>query len=488
MIFIMGVTLFTSRVVLDKLGVVNYGIYGAVGGVVGMLGFLNGTLSTGTSRFLTFEIGTGNNDRLQKIFSTAFYTHLTLSFLIALILEIGGIWFIQNKLIIPPERMTAAILCFHLSIITTIVNITQVPYTSVIIAHENMVVYAWIGIYEAVAKLFIVYLLTIASWDKLIFYAALIALVQISVALFYRLYSCRHYFESRLKMLFDKFIFKQMIGFSGWSLLANISEVLGQQGYVVLINMFFSPAIVAAQTVGNQISGAMMQFINNFRTAINPQIIKLYAAEEYEKSRNLTLQSSIYVFDLLLLLGLPIIVLMQPILNLWLVKVPDHAVIFAQYIIIRNIIGNFAAAFYIPMMAAGKMKDNSLASVVVTMLSFVILYFLLKKGLNVMWVQYIAVLQSFMYSFIVKPFILIKKIDYPFNDIYLCILQSLKIATFPVLMSYIVYNYMDLHKISMMLMATIVIMLCVCMSSYAFMNKDSRIKLNIFIKNKIHNL
>lgn len=485
MFFIMGVTLFTSRVVLDKLGVVDYGLFNAVGGVVAMLGFLNGTLSTGTSRFLTFELGTGNTERLKCTFSTAFYSHLLLALAIAAILETGGLWFIYHKLIIPPERMSAAIWCFHISIITTIVSITQVPYTAVIIAHENMSIYAWLGIFEAVSKLVIVYLLCATSWDRLIFYSALVAIVQILVALFYRFYSQRHYWEARLHLIFDRPIFKEMIGFSGWSLIANLAEVLSQQGYIILINMFFQPAIVAAQAVGNQISGAMMQFVNSFRTAINPQIIKLYASKEYAESRKLTLNSSIYVFDLLLLLGLPIIVLMEPLLNLWLVKVPDYAVVFAQYIVARNILANFSGAFYIPMIASGKLKDNSAAAVYVSIFSFVILYFILKYGGGVMWVQYMGLITTCIFSFLVKPIVLNRRIDYPAKELLNCLFQSAKISIFPIAVSCVLWSYFNLHSIIMMCFAAIIIMITVCISAYIFMDKIMKKKMLDFIKRKL---
>ena len=363
MLFLMAVTLYTSRVVLDKLGVLDYGIYNAVAGVVGMLGFLNGTLSTGTSRFLTFELGAGNKERLQTTFSTAFFTHLGLALVIAILLESVGVWFIHNKLIIPPDRMASAIWCFHISILTTVIAITQVPYTAVIIAHENMKIYAYVGIVEALANLGVAYLLTIATVDKLILYASLLAAIKISISLFYRFYCNRKYWESKLRKIFNKPIFKQLLGFSGWSLIANIAEVLSHQGYVLLINMFFSPVVVAAQSIGNQISGAIMAFVGNFRTAINPQIIKLYAAKEYAASRQLTLSSTVYVFDLLLLLGLPLIVLMKPILNVWLVEVPEYAVVFGQYIVARNILGCFGSSFYTPMVASGELRHNSYAAV-----------------------------------------------------------------------------------------------------------------------------
>ena len=251
MLIIMAVSLFTQRVILDKLGPTDYGIYAAVGGVVAMLGFLNGTLSTGTSRFLTFELGKGDKEKLNNTFSTAFYAHLILSVIVAAVLLTGGVWFVEHKLIIPSERLSAAVWVLIISVFTTLVSITQVPYTSVIIAHENMSIYAYIGLFEAAAKLGIVYLLSLAPRDKLVFYAILVALVQIVIALFYRFYCIRHYEESRLQKRFDKPILKEMMSFSSWSLIANVSQVLGTQGLTVVMNMFFNPIMIAAQQIGN---------------------------------------------------------------------------------------------------------------------------------------------------------------------------------------------------------------------------------------------
>lgn len=486
MIFIMGVTLYTSRVVIDKLGVIDYGLYNAVGGLVAMLGFLNGTLSTGTSRFLTFELGTGNKKKLKSTFCTVFYSHVLLSLGIALVMETIGIWFIYHQLVIPPERLSASVFVFHISILTTIISITQVPYTSVIIAHENMSIYAYLGVFEALLKLIIVYLLSISSWDKLMFYTILIGAVQLTVALSYRFYCIRYYEESRLAWYFDKQIFRKMLSFSGWGLVANLSEVLGNQGIVVLINMFFQPAMVAAQVIGNQITNAMMQFISGFRTAINPQIIKLYAIQDYETSRKLTLQSSIYVFDLLLLIGLPAIVVMEPLLNLWLVQVPDYAVIFARYIMIRQILGNFSSAFYVPMMASGELKLNSYACVWICLLGFVFLYLLLRLGCNVMVVQYVGVIQVCLFSFIVKPYILCRRIDYSWSEILRCFLTALKVSIFPVAISFIMSNVWKENEFFYVVLKFLIVAMAVVSSAYMCLARENRIKLHAFVSKKMN--
>lgn len=487
MILIMGVMLYMSRVILDKLGIDDYGLYNVVGGVVGMLSFLNGTLSNGTSRFLTYELGTGNQSRLQDTFSTAFYVHLFLAIIILIVMETGGMWFLYNKLVIPPDRLTACVWVFQLSILTTFVAITQVPYTATIMAHEHMSVYAYISIFEAIAKLGVCYLLSIASMDRLIVYAVLIAIVQFLVAVSYRVYCIRHFSESHLYRVFDKAIFKRMMGFSGWNVMANLSETLKLQGVLVLINMFFAPAIAAAQAVANQVSTAMMQFVNNFRTAINPQIIKLYAAGDRDASKKLTLQTTVYCFDLILLLGLPAIVMMDWLMGVWLVEVPVYAVAFTQWIIISNIVGTFNAAFYIPMMAANKMRSNSIAAVVFGIGQFVVLYFLLRIGFGPMWVQYMGLIVSVVFSLFVKPFILYREIDYSFKELLLCYWNCTKVLLVASIIIIPFLYLMDKGTIATIVKGGISFV-AVGFASYKFLEKHVKVKLHTFILMKIRNV
>lgn len=486
MILIMGVSLYTSRIVLDKLGITDYSLYSVVGGVVGMLSFLNGTLSIGTSRFLTYELGKGNDKCLQYTFSTAFYTHLILSIIILLIMETAGMWFLCNKIVIPPERLTACIWVFQFSIITTLISITQVPYTAVIMAHERMEVYAYISIFEAIAKLFICYLITIASYDRLITYALLVFVVQIIVAASYRLYCQRNFIESKLKLCFDKKIFRSLMGFSGWNLMANLAETLKLQGYLILLNMFFQPAIVAAQSIGNQVANAMMQFINNFRTAINPQIIKLYAAEDYEASKKLTLSTTVLVFDLVLLLGLPTILVLDQIMKIWLVEVPPYAVVFTQYIIVQRILSTFDAAFYIPMMAANKIKTNSILATFSGPGMFIILYFIYKLGGDVMWMQYISIFVLCLFGFIIKPYLLKNDvIGYCYKDFLLCFWGCLKVTALSLLLSIGGYKIFYQVNIPSSIIVFFISAISILLSSYIFMDKSIKVKVKDIIISKI---
>lgn len=484
MFIIMAVQIYTSRVILDKLGADDYGLYNVVGGVVGLLGFLTGTLSIGTSRFITYELGTNNAEKLRSTFVTSFYTHVALSIIIVFILETLGLWFFYNHLIIPKERIDIAFWVYQISIFTTVIAITQVPYSSAIMGHEKMNIYAYLSIYEAIGKLVVIYLLSIAPYDKMIVYAILIAIVQLSLAAFYRIYSVKSFKECCLSFTFDRKIFCKLIEFSGWNITANIAEVLRAQGVIVLINMFFQPAIVAAQAIGNQITNAMMQFINNIRTAVNPQIIKLYAAGDYEGSKRLTLKSSLYVYDLLLMIGLPFILLMEPILNLWLKDVPPYTVIFSQCIVASQIIGNFSAAFYIPMTAANKIKKNSIAAVVFSFINFAFLFIILKLGGSVMWIQYVYIFNSIIWSYIIKPYILYKDINYKIGELAECIYDSLKVTFVSCIIAIPVWLLLD----SSIVCNAIVLLTSICavvFASLLFMDKNDKEKGIAFIIKKV---
>lgn len=474
MIVIMLVTIYTSRVILHKLGADDYGLYNVVAGVVGMLAFLNNTLSLGTSRFLTFKLGTKDEDGLKETFNTAFYTHLLLAFLVIIVLESFGLWFLNHKLVIPPERFFACRIIFQFSILTTLISITQVPYTSLIIAHEQMNVYAYFSIIEAALKLSIVFVLPLVKVDRLIFYGLLVAIVQLIVALIYRIYCKRHYYESRLRKIFKKSIFKDMMGYSGWNIIANLSDTINHAGLPIILNLFFQPVVVAAQSISNQVTNALMQFVSSFRTAINPQIIKKYAAGDFEGSKNLTLTTTVYVFDLLLLLCLPCIAIMNPLMDLWLVDVPEYAVLFTQYAVAKAIIGCFSSSFYIPMMAAGKLKTNSVAALFVSVLQYSLLYMLFKLGLGVMWVQYIAIFATSLFSFVIKPIILNKEIGYKWSELLTCYKNCFRNAVLPISITVACMLLLPVDNIIQALLVVFIIGISVIISSFIFLDAKAK--------------
>lgn len=485
MFIIMGVSLYTSRVVLDKLGVVDYGLYGVVGGVVAMLSFLNSTLTAGTSRFITYELGRGDKQRLWETFNTSFYTHAFLAFIVILLLESGGLWFLYHKLVIPADRLNACFWVFQLSIITTVVAITQVPYNSLVTSHEKFNIYAYIGIFEAIAKLCICYALTISQFDRLILYAVLLAVIQIMIACFYVIYCNRSFEESHLSFAFNRRIFRDLMGFSGWNIVAQLTHSLRIEGVVILINMFLAPVVVAAQTIANQVCNAAMGFVNNFRVAFNPQIIKLYAAGEREESKKLTLNTTVVCFDMVLLLALPCIYAMPTIMDIWLVKVPEYAVIFTQSMLACNVIDVFNASFYTPMLAANKIKFNSMSAVFIGIGQFILLYFVLRYSKQAMWIPTFNIVLTAVYSLVIKPYVLWKDIDYSIKELAVCYWGCIRVLVLSLLITLPLYLWLGQSLVNSIILVFVSIM-AVAVSSWIFLDSDMKHKIVVVVKNKIH--
>ncbi len=426
MILIMVVSIYTSRVVLDKLGVDDYGLFNAVASIVAMVTFLNTTLSTSTSRFLTYDLGRGDINKLRNTFSTSFYTHLILAAIIVLIMETIGLWYMMHRFVIPEGRELAVQVVFQISLITTFIAVIQVPYTASIIAHENMNVYAYVGIVDVFLRLGIVYLLSISQLDKLIVYASLIAIVQLLITLSYYIISRRKYAETKLLFNFSKDTFKEMMGFTGWTAVANLSNTVVVQGAIVLLNLFFVPAIIAAKALANQITGAVMQFVNNFRMALNPQIIKSYASGNDEEFKKWSLRSTVVASDLMLLIGLPCIATMKSILNLWLVEVPPLAVEFTQLAILSQIVGSISSSTYIPFVASGKLKLNALWGTVTGFGYFGVLYLFFKVGAGALWVQWLYLILMLLSVFWLRPWLLHKEIGFSYKEVYMCVYDCIK--------------------------------------------------------------
>ena len=485
MIMIMVVGVYTSRVILEKLGVDDYGIYNAVASVVAMMGFLNATLSTSTSRFMTFELGRGNSIKLRQTFSTALFTHILLAFIVLLVMETLGLWYLSNKFVIPPGREWAIFCVFHISIFTTLVSICQVPYTASIIAHENMNIYALVGVFEVMAKLLIVYLLTLSPFDRLVFYALLVAAVQIIVTFFFFVYSTRRYKETRAFPKLNKKIFQSMFGFTGWTAVANLSGTMMVQGSTVLMNLFFSPAIIAAKALASQVTHAIMQFVNNFRVALNPQIIKTYAAGDIEGSKKLTLRSVIITFDLLLILGLPFIMTMDTIMELWLVEVPPYAVAFTQVAILTQIFGSITSSTYIGFLSSGRLRSNAVWGGITGIVFFVLLYSIYKFGGGVMWVQYLQLINVFVWIIILRPKCMCDELAYKRKEIFQCYWDCLKVFFVAVLGSIIlsfILNGSSLWQRAILFLGSMIIS---AISAFLFMEKELKNVLITIIVDKI---
>lgn len=382
MAIILVVALYTSRIVLNTLGIEDYGIYNVVGGVVAMFSFFNGTLSGATSRFLTFELGTSRVCKLKEVFRAALTIHLALAVGIFFLGGTVGYWFMENKLVIPESRMHAARIVYFFSVLTCMVAILQVPFNAAIIAHERMNVYAYVSIIEACTKLIVVYLLSYMNFDKLVLYAVLMFVVTGTIALSYGIYACRAFEECRLKLSRNGAFLKPMLSYSGWDLYGNLSVMARGQGINVLQNMFFGPVINAASGVATQVQNAVAGFADNFLTAVRPQIVKNYASARFSEMQSLIMNASKYSFLMLFIISLPLILENRFVLTLWLKQVPAYAVVFCQLSLINNLVGILFRSIAFSIHATGKMRRISFINGTIFLLVIPVSYFLLRAGFS----------------------------------------------------------------------------------------------------------
>lgn len=382
MLFMMAVSLFTSRITLAALGVTDYGIYNVVGGMVAMFSILSGSLSVTIGRFITVEVGKGNKERLKTIFSTSVSIQIFMALAICLIAEVAGVWFLNNKMVIPADRLYAAHWVLQLSILTFVVNLVSVPYNAVIIAHEKMSAFAYISILEVVLKLVIVYLLYVSPVDKLIVYAVLLALVAVVIRLVYGSYCKRHFEEARYKFCFDKELLRSMFGFIGWAFWGNAMVVLKDQGTNVLLNLFCGPAVNAARGVAMQVNNAVYSFVQNFMMAVNPQITKSYSAGNVADMHKLIIRSAKFGFFILLMLLMPICANIDYILGLWLVEVPEHTANFIVLVLLYSLLDCYGHPLITGVLAEGDIKRYEIALTIIYFLNFVASYVFLKTGMQ----------------------------------------------------------------------------------------------------------
>lgn len=489
MMVTMILSLYISRVVLRILGIEDYGIYQAVGGIVGFMSFINNALSTGSSRFITYGLGKGNLEKQKNIFTTTFTGHVILALIIVVVAETAGLWFLHNKMVIPPTRMDAALWVFHLSILASFFSLTQVPFNACIIAHEKMTIYAYTSIVDAVCRLLIVYLLLIGQIDKLILYAILHVVLQVSILTFYRFYCVRNFAEARLSFHIEKSVFREIIGFSGWSLFAQSSIALNSQGILLLLNMFFSPAVVAARSISIQVNMAATQFMTNFQTATVPQIVKRYAANDYYGSKQLLLNTAKFSFFLMLLLSMPICFSAEELLTLWLGVVPPYTVIFLQLIVIQSLFQVFDTTFYYALYAKGQLRENALISPTIGFLSFPVVYMFFKMGFSPVTLSWASVIMYAILGLVIKPLLIIRIVNYTWLDVISVFTPCLKVTIVSLPIPLLVNIYLD--KFHFPLFANFVTIVVVCIGSvacscwYFGLTTEMRTKLKEILKKKI---
>lgn len=376
------VSLYTSRVVLQVLGVEDYGVYGVVGGIVGMFSFLNSAMAGATSRFLTFELGRGDKDRLKATFSSAMIVHIGIALVIFLLADSVGLWFLHHKLVIPDGRMDAANWVLQCSIISMFFTVTQVPYNATIISHEKMDVYAYVEVLNVFLKLGIVYILTLGKFDRLKLYAVLMLSVSIVIALVYRVYCLRHYEESHFHWEGYKDILKPMLKFSFWDLFGHMSVVINNQGYPFAMNMISGIVLNAAINISNTVSGVIKGFAISVINAFRPPIIKCYVEGEISQMQSLIISSSRLSNFLLVILVLPCYFEADYILKLWLVNVPSDAASLLRTALVSLLFNISNQVINIPIHATGNIRYLSIYTGICYTISPFFFYFLCKSGLH----------------------------------------------------------------------------------------------------------
>ena len=481
MFVFMAIGFYTSRVILNTLGVEDYGINNVVGGIVTMMTFFNGALLSATYRNVTYELASNDIEKIKKVFGTSLTAHIILALLIFVVSETVGLWLFYNKMQIPIERMNAAFFVYQFSVISTMLGVTVIPYNALVIAHERMSAFAWMSILDAVLKLLIVYLLVIIPFDKLIIYSLLFFIVSIINQFIYVYFSLREFPESKTFCIFDKGILKQTISFTGWSMFGNLAGTLYTQGLNILLNVFFGPVVNAAYGISVQVQGHVQKFIGNFQSALNPQIIKTYAAGDLNDMHKLMFRSTRFSFFLMLVLAMPIMFETNYILTIWLKIVPENTIIFFRIIMCSTLIYTVANPMIVANQATGRIKEYQIVCGCILLSIVPISYLLLKNGFP----AYCVFLVHFFVELVcqyARMYMLSKQISIFISDFYKNIYKPILLVVFISFFPPFIPHYLLEEGIIRFFITSILSVLSVCISVY-FVGLTSGEK--IFIKSKL---
>ncbi len=486
-ILILFVSLYTIRIVLDELGVEDYGIYSVIGGVVTLLSFLSSTMSSATQRFFSYAIGEGSNENLNKTLSVNLIIYFAIAIIAVFFLETIGLWFIKNELVMPPGRTDAIIFTFHCSVFTFIATIFSAPFMAIIIAHEDMHYYAYISLVEVVLKLGVIYFLISLNWDKLQLYGLLLLVVSIITFLIYVFVCLNKYREVQFrKFYWDKKLFKEIVDFTGWTLVGQITTVARNQGITILLNQLFNPITVAARAIANNIASRINMFSANFNTGLYPPIIKAYASDDKESMYKLIYNGSKITFFLMWVFALPLFLEMDTILNLWLKNPPLEAVIFTRLALVESLIVSVSLPVATAARAPGHMKTYELVLGLLQLLLFGLVLVFLKMGYPAHSVYVIAIVVNIVMFFV--RLIIVNRLT------GLNIMLYLKSVAIPLSLVVVLSTMISLMiKLSMPngLIYSIVLMilsiLISCISMYLIgLNKELKLKMKLIIAQKLN--
>lgn len=481
------VSLYTSRVVLQTLGVEDYGVYGVVGGIVAMFSFLNSTMAGATSRFMSFELGKGKEGRLMETFSSALTIHIGIALIVLVLSETIGLWFLCNKLVIPEGRMAAAHWVFQFSILSMVVSVTQVPYNAMIISHEKMDVYAYVELLHVFLKLGIVYLLLIGNFDKLILYAFLVLVVHIIVAMTYRIYCIKHYNESHFVPHVNKEVTKGILSFSVYNLIGNMGSVVNNQGTAFVINIFFGVVYNAAASIAMTISGVVTGFASNVMTAFRPQIIKSYANNDIAKFQSLILWAIKSILLIYSFVAIPAGFAIKEVLSLWLVEVPEYADVFCRLLLVSIFFEVFRYVIIMGIHATGIVKLVSLSSGITFCLNPLIVFFLFKYGCSPSYAYVSVIGVNFILSILD---LLILKHNESNISLKVIVLTSIRVIVVVFIVALLLYYAISQKTgnplIDILYIGSISSMLMLVCGFYGVLDKCQRQQVLLFVKSKLN--
>ena len=446
--FTMLVSLYTSRIILQNLGVSDYGIYNIVGSVITSFAFISAPLGTATQRFYNFELGKDNKKQLNVIFNMSFVIYLFLALSLFIIIEVFGLWFIYNKMTLPESRFDAALFSFHLYLVTFVLGLLKIPFDALIIAHEKMAYYAWVSILEVVLKLLNAFSLAYLAVDKLELFAVNHVIISIIMLLMVVTYSLRRFeyiFFVRTKEIWDKEIFKSLLSFSGWTLFGSVASMTSNQGINILLNTFFGVIVNAAMGIASQVNSAITQFVHNFQVAFRPQIVKYYAGGNLLELCTLINRTSKLSYMLMFGLICPLWFNIQFVLELWLGQdnVPYYAASFCILMTIYALLESFSAPMWMTIQATGKIKKYQMVISSIMFMNIIFSYIFLSMGLNPTVVLEIKCCMDIIYLIVRLRFIK-KMIGFPIRDyITNVIIPMLVISIVPILTLYAVSSYIQ---------------------------------------------
>lgn len=413
MFLITGITLYTSRIVLKELGVSDFGIYSIVGGIVAMLGVLNSAMATATQRYLSFDLGLGDFEKLKRTFCATLSIHIGIAIFVLILTETLGLWYVNNKMVFPQNRLYAVNVIYQFSIFTLLLSIVQVPYNALILARERMKVYAYVSIIEASLKLMIVFMLGVFGSEKLITYSILTFVVAFIVRIIYQIYCRRHFPESKFQFKWEVDYFRELVSYSGWNLFGSIAVICRNQGSNMLLNLFFGTVVNASYGITNQVQAAVSMFVTNFQSALNPQIIKSYALDDKERMYDLICKGSKLSFFLVLLMFFPLYYNIDYILSIWLVNAPEYSNKFIRLALIVIGIDCLSGPLMVGAQATGKIKYYQIVVGFILFLNLPLSYVLLKGGFARPEIVYYVSITMSILAFAFRIVFLKKMIMFP---------------------------------------------------------------------------